>query len=49
MDVAEVNEVGVGGGGDCKDEMVGRSLCKNLNKTRGYLTPNTRQAFTQLR
>ena len=46
MDVAEV---GVGSGGDCEDEMVGRSPFKNLNGVTGYLIPNARQAFTQLR
>ena len=49
MNVAEVDEVGVGGGGDRKDKMVGRSPSKNLNRATGYLTPNARQAFTQLR
>ena len=42
-------EVSVGGG-DCKDKTNGRSPCaKNLNKTTGYLTPNTKQIFIQLR
>ena len=49
MDVAEVDNVGVGGGDDCKDKMVRRSSSKNLNKATGYLTPNARQVFTQLR
>ena len=49
IDVAEVDEIGVGGGGDRKDEMVRRSLSKNSNGATGYLTPDTRQAFTQLR
>ena len=49
MNVAEVDEVGVGGGGDCKDETVGKSLSKNLNEATGYLTPDARRAFTQLR
>ena len=49
IDVAEVDEVGVGGGGDCKDETVERSLSKNLNKAIGYLSPDARRAFTQLR
>ena len=33
-------------GGDCKDEMVKRSLSKNLNEATGYLTPDARQTFT---
>ena len=49
MDVAEVDEVGVGGGGNREDETVGRSPSKNSNRATGYLIPNTRQAFTQLR
>ena len=49
MDVAEVDKVGVGGGGDCKDETVGKLLSKNSNKIIGYLTPNARWAFIQLR
>ena len=49
LDVAEVDEVGVGGGGDCEDKMVGISPSKNLNGATGYLTPDTRRAFTQLR
>ena len=49
MDVAEVNKVGVGDGGDCEDETVRRSLSKNLNGATGYLTPDARQAFTQLK
>ena len=46
MDVAEIDEVGVGGDGNCEDETVGRSLSKNLNRAMGYLTPNARQTFT---
>ena len=49
MDVAEVDEVGVGGASDCKHEIVKRSLSKNLNKATGYLIPNAEQAFIQLR
>ena len=49
LDVAEVDEVGVGGGGDRKDETVGRSPSKNSNGATGYLTPDARRAFTQLR
>ena len=49
LDVAQVDEVGIGGGGDCEDETVGRSLSKNLNRTTDYLTPNARRAFTKLR
>ena len=46
MDVAEVDEFGVGSGSDHEDEMVGRSLSKNLNGATGYLIPNARRAFT---
>ena len=49
MDVAEVDEVGVGGVGDCEDQMVGRLPSKNLNGATGYSTPDARRAFTQLR
>ena len=43
IDVAEVDEVGVGGGSDSKDETVRRSPSKNSNKAMGYLTPNARR------
>ena len=49
IDVAEVDEVGIGGSGDCKDETVGKSPSKTSNGATGYLTPNTRRAFTELR
>ena len=49
IDIAEINEVGVGSSGDCEDKTVKRLLSKNSNRVTGYLTPNTRQAFTQLR
>ena len=49
MDVTEVDEVCVDGGDDCEDETVKRSPSKNLNGATGYLTPNARQAFIQLR
>ena len=49
MYVAEVDEIGVGGGSAHEDETVGRSPSKNLNGATDYLTPYTRQAFTQLR
>ena len=42
MDVAEVDEVDVGGGSDRKDKTVVRSLLKNSNGATGYLTPNAR-------
>ena len=49
MDVAESDEVG-GGGDDCKNGTVKRSpRSQNLNGGTDYLTPNARQAFTQLR
>ena len=49
MDLAEVDEVGVGDNGDCEDKTFGRSPLKNSNGATGYLIPNTRQTFTQLR
>ena len=50
MDVAKHNKVGtVGGGDDHKDEMVKRSLFKNLNRATGYLTPKARLAFATLK
>ena len=49
MNVAEVDEVDVGDGGDCKDETVGRLPSKKSNKTTRYLIPDAKQAFTQLR
>ena len=49
LDVAEVDGVGVGSGGDREDETVGRSPSKNSNGAKGCLTPDARQAFTQLR
>ena len=49
MDVAEVDEVGVGGGGDREDETVGRSPSKNSNGATGYLNPDAGRVFTQLR
>ena len=35
--------------GDCEDETAKWSLSKNSNGAMGYLTPNARQVFTQLR
>ena len=49
MDVVKVDKVGVGDDSDRKDETVEKSLSKNSNEAMGYLTPNTRRAFTQLR
>ena len=49
MDVAKIDEVGVGSGDDCEDKKVERLLSKNSNRATGYLTSDTRQAFTQLR
>ena len=50
MNVAESSEIGGGGGGNREDETVEKSQCsKNSNRTTHYLTPNARQAFTQLR
>ena len=49
--MAEDAEVGSVGGGDCEDETVERSplTSKNSNGATGYLTPNAKRAFTQLR
>ena len=49
IDVAEINEVGVGNDHNCEEKTVGRSLSKNLNRVTGYLTPDARQIFTQLK
>ena len=50
MDVAESDEIGGGSGSDCEDGTAKRSSrSKNLNKATGYLTPDARRAFTQLR
>ena len=49
MNMADVDEVGVGADGDHEDETVGRLPSKNLIRAMGYLTPNARQPFTQLR
>ena len=45
IDVAKVDKGGVGGGGNCEDETVGRSPFKNSNRATGYLTPDARQTF----
>ena len=34
------------GSGSYKDDIVKKSLSKNLNRAIGYLTPNAKQAFT---
>ena len=50
--MAENAEVGsIGGGGDCEDETVERLplTSKNSNGAMGYLTPDAKRAFTQLR
>ena len=50
MHMAKSDEVGGGGGGDCEDETVEKSPCsKNSNGAIGYLIPDARQAFIQLR
>ena len=49
IDVTEIDEVGVDGGGDHENKTVGRSLSKNSNRATNYLTPNARQAFIKLR
>ena len=49
--MAEDAEVGSVGGGDREDETVKKSplTSKNSNRATGYLTPDAKQAFTQLR
>ena len=49
--VAEDTEIGSIGSGDCEDETVKRSplTSKNSNGATGYLIPNAKQVFTQLR
>ena len=51
LSVAENAEIDSIGGGDCNNKMVERLplISKNLNGATGYLTPNTKWAFTQLR
>ena len=46
IDVAGVDEVGVGGEGDHEDKTVKISASKNLNGATGYLTPDARRVFT---
>ena len=48
--MAESDEVDGDDGGDCKNGMIKRSpYFKNLNRATGYLTPNARRVFTQLK
>ena len=50
INMAKVDKTDVGvGGGEYKDETVGRLPSKNSNRAIGYLTSDARQAFTQLR
>ena len=50
LEIIEADKVGIGiKNGDCKDKMVEKSPSKNLNGITGYLNPNARQFFTQLR
>ena len=50
IDVAENNEVDIiGSDSDFEDKMDEKLLSKNLNRATGYLTPNIRQTFIQLR
>ena len=50
IDVAECDKVGiVGGGSNCEDKTVKRSLFKNLNRATDYLTLKARLAFIKLR
>ena len=46
--MAEDAEVG-SAGSNCDNKTVKKSLSKNLNGATDYLTPDTRQTFTQLR
>ena len=48
--MAENDEVGVGSDGDREDK-TGKRLphSKNLDRAKGYLTPNAGQAFIQLK
>ena len=45
MDMAEVDKVGVGNGGNYKHKTVERLLFKNLNGSGSYLTSEARQVF----
>ena len=50
--MAEDAEVeNIGGSSNCKDEMIKRSplISKNSNGITGYLTPNAKKTFIQLR
>ena len=48
--VAESDKLCGSGGSDCENRTVEKSICsKDLNEATDYLTPDTRQAFTQLR
>ena len=49
IDMTEVDEVGIDSIGSGEDETVRRSPSKNLNGATGYLTPDARWTFTQLR
>ena len=51
LSIAKDAKVGSIGGGDREDETVKRSplTSKNSNGAKGYLTPSTKPAFTQLR
>ena len=50
IDLAERDEFGiVVGGVDYEDKIVKKSPSKNLNRDTGYLTPETRLAFTKLK
>ena len=46
--MAEDAEIG-SGGDDCEDKTVKRLPSKNFHRATGYLTPDARQAFTQLK
>ena len=49
IDKAESDKFDIGCNTDREDKTVKRLLCKRLNRATGYLTPNVRVTFTQLR
>ena len=49
INVAEKDEIGIGGDGNCKNEIDKKLPSKNLAKAMNYLTSDARQTFTQLK
>ena len=50
INVAERNKVNIiGGGGNCENKIIKKSLFKNLNKVAEYLIFEARLAFTHLK